>query len=113
MQNFKLVQGDDLRVNVTVVDTFGDAVDLNGATAIRWGIARRFGDSPIFTKTLDASEIVIPSDNVLYFDIENTESAGLDPGTYVHELEVTTATGQIYTPLQGRVRILPQILEAE
>ena len=112
MSNFELVQGDDLRIQVSVVDTFGDEVDINGATSIRWGIAQRFGSSPIFTKTFAAGEIVIPSDNVLYFDIDNTDSAGLSPGYYAHELEIVTATGQIYTPLQGRVRILPQILEA-
>lgn len=112
MHDFEMVQGDDLRVQVTVKDSAGDAVDISGATSIRWGLARRLGDTPLLTKTLDAGEIIIPSDNLLYFDIDNTDSAALDPGYYAHELEVITSAGLIYTPLQGRARILPQILEA-
>ena len=44
--NISMVQGDDLRVFVTVRDKSGDLVDLAGATSIEWAVSTRYGVAP-------------------------------------------------------------------
>lgn len=108
MRAIQIVQGDDVRITINVVDSFGDPVNLEGASAIKWGVAATFGGALLIEKTL--ADMTIPSASEIYFDVTDVETGGLTAGRYIHEMEVTTAGGLVYTPVQGRLEILPDIL---
>lgn len=110
-QNFEIVRGNDLRVTTEVRDNFGDPVDLSAATDVTWQVRQRAGLPLVLEKSLANGDFVFPTANSLLFDITNAESADLSGARYVHELQVTTAGGLIYSVLQGRIRVTQNIVE--
>lgn len=109
MNDIRVVQGDDLRVFISVRDNAGDPVDLTGATEIRWALARTFGDPILLEKTLAAATISLTGDNAFFFDITAAESGALSPANYKQEAEIVTAGGLRYTTVQSNFAVLPQL----
>jgi hypothetical protein len=107
--DIKMVQGDDLRVMVTVKDQDNQLVSITGAPDITWAVATLFGGVPIITKNL-SSGVTIGNDSMFYFDITAANSGALQPGVYRHEAQITTTGGLKYTTMRGTLRIDAQII---
>lgn len=102
--------GDTLVMEFTVRDPRGRPVDLTGASA-RWGVsplinARTIGAAAL-TLTSDEAEIVLSS-NVATVTLES--GSFTDVGDFVHELEITLASGASLTVARGAFKSLPAIL---
>jgi len=108
--NISMVQGDDLRVFVTVRNNAGDLVDLAGATSIEWAVSTRYGVAPILSKTEALGEIIVTGSGQLYFDITASDSGALSATSYVQEIQIVTSGGLTYTVGQGSVKIVAQII---
>ena len=107
----ELIQGDDLRVFLTIRDRDGQLVDLSGAQSIQWSAARTFGAAIDLTKTLAAGSIVVTGLGGIYFDIAAAESQLLN-GSYKQETQIVTSGGLTYTVGQGELIVKPQIIGA-
>jgi len=74
-------------------------------------VRQRAGLPLVLEKSLANGDFVFPTADSLFFDITNTESAALASARYVHELQVVTAGGLVYSVLQGRIKVIPNIVE--
>jgi len=103
--------GDDLKIDVTVNDSSGDAVDISAATVIIFGISLVKRGATIFTKTLTAG-ITITNGPLgqLRITLDAADTAGLNPRTYFHELKVVIS-GERDTVLVGNFVLLESILK--
>ena len=98
----KLTEGDTARLTVTVRDAAGAVVDLTGATAIAWQMARSaFAASPTLSKSLGSGVTVTDAMNgVFQVALAPADSADL-LGDFHHEAEVTDGAGDIATVFCG------------
>lgn len=103
--NVCMYQGDDLRLSFSVVDSYGDDVDITDATNIKWQLSSRPNSTAIISKAI-GSGVVISAPNEFYFDLAASETDAL-LGNYYHEAEITTDTGKKYTGLSGNFKIKP------
>jgi hypothetical protein len=95
--------GDDVRLEVTVTDEDGSAVDLSGATVV-WGLARRpTADAALVEKSTDTGGITITdaASGEFAIEVEATDTEGLE-GTFYHEAELTDSGGSVSTVLTGQ-----------
>lgn len=111
-QNFELFRGDDLRVFVPVVDEGGDAVDLTGATSIRWWAANSVNSAPVIQKDLDDMTLT-GSGSTFYFDLSSDETELLSPRTYYHEAEIISSEGKVYTVMHGSMKVQKDLIVGE
>jgi hypothetical protein len=107
-----MVQGDDLRVFVSIDDMDGNPINMAGAQSIQWGLSSRFGAAPILTKSRADGDIIVTGAGALYFDITAAESGALAVGQYAQEIQIVTSGGLTYTVGQGSLAIKPQIIGA-
>lgn len=95
--------GDDFVFQFTVndADNPGSVKDLTGATVI-WVLSQRQGSTPLFTKTVIGTQILIPTPTtgILQVIIEPDDTASLF-GTYWHELEIIDSSSKKHTSAYG------------
>lgn len=101
--NFTIVQGDTAILQFSVTDEDGAALDVSTASAITFEIAVSASESALVTKTLDDGISVATS--TVTVTLSPSDTAAL-LGRYVMELQITDADGNVFTPLQGKARIL-------
>lgn len=98
------VAGDSLVLEYTIRAKGGGIPDLTGAT-FKYGVApvaRRVRGSTLFTKTLGSGIAVT---DLASATVRVTVNKGdiPDAGEYYHELEVTLANSESYTPMGGQI----------
>tara|TARA_R110000782_G_scaffold34015_1_gene81601 strand:+ start:272 stop:607 length:336 start_codon:yes stop_codon:yes gene_type:complete len=108
--NISMVQGDDLRVFVTVKNNAGGLVDLAGATSIEWAASIGYGIAPILSKTEALGQVIVSGAGQLYFDITASNSGALMARSYAQEIQIVTSGGLTYTVGQGSLKIIAQII---
>ena len=112
MAKFRMTAGDSKVLEVTVVDTENEAVDITGTT-IRWQLARLATDAePLISKSV-GSGIEITDGPAGRFDVtlDPGDTADLD-GSYYYEAEVDDG-GVISTVLSGRATIDAALIKPE
>lgn len=98
-QNFEIRQGDERQLSITVYDSTGALLDLTGASArwvlisSRWGA----GASLLLSKTVGVG-ITIPdqvaSKGVCIVELDPSDTSGLEPRGYAHQLRVSQPGGE-------------------
>lgn len=112
----RYVAGDYLELAVTVVDEAGDAVDISGASAIRYGIsAIGPGGGPqgpaLVTKSLGSGiAITNGAGGIFTVTLASGDTAAL-LGTYFHEAEIIV-DGKVSTVFRGDITVAAQLLTA-
>lgn len=110
-QDFEMMAGDDKRLEVTVLDEDDVAVDLTGATAIRWKLARSVRSTALVSYSLGGNIAVIDAAagrfNVT-IDGADTESL---KGLHYHEADIVDASGKTGTVIYGTVTIRPSLVD--
>jgi hypothetical protein len=110
---YKVYQGNTDVVPVRITNkTTGAEIDVSGATDAVYGLFQP-GDDPdapeqVVEKTL-ADGISI-STSLVSITLLPEDTAELEPGTYIHELQLTLAGGAVKTVLQSQMTILPAYL---
>ncbi len=103
--NFEMFSGNTRLLEVTVLDQDDAVVDLTGAQAVDYSLAKAAGKAAIFEKTLGTGVTITDAVNgVLQITLLPADTEDLR-GTFYQELEVTDAAGRITTVLFGTVTI--------
>lgn len=98
-QDFRMVSGDDLTLQVTVRETDDTVKDLTGGS-VTWNLSREPGSSDIkVTKTGTLSD---PTNGVFTVAVDSTDEIS---GDFYHEAQFTESGGDIGTVMRGWVRI--------
>ena len=104
-QNVVTRSGDSRRLQFTVTDAAGAAVDLTGAT-ITWALATKLGGTTLLTKTIGAGITVNgASAGQFYVAVDPADTASL-AGTYYHEAEVVDALANKATVAVGTLTVI-------
>jgi hypothetical protein len=107
--NFSLTAGDTKTLVVTVRDTDGSAVNIVGAT-IHWRCAKSFNKTAAVLKSTSDGITISDGANgqmTIQLDADDTEDL---VGLYYHEIELTSAAGDVSTVLRGTMKVTPQLI---
>jgi len=107
-QDIEIIQGNSLRVNLSVVDELGQSVDLSAAEFLTWQAKSSATSAPFIEKTTQLNSFTF-NGGYCYFDINSVES-DVTAGKYKHELMLTTYDGEVYTVIQGTLTVLKSII---
>lgn len=104
-----IYKGDDRDIEVTVKGPHDENIDPAGASA-RYHIARNVDSVALVTKN---SPTIAEVDSTMEITVSLTSSDtdGLDPGKYYHEVEVVDASGKVFTVMTGNLVIKPALIE--
>jgi hypothetical protein len=109
-QDITIYAGNDVALDVSLLDEAGAALDLTG-TSLEWGMAERFADDAVLRKATPV-EIEVTDEvaglATVHLDPADTATLG---GIYRHELRLTDAGGNIVTLLTGALTIRTSILD--
>ncbi|MCU6709348.1 hypothetical protein M6D81_11580 [Paenibacillus sp. J5C_2022] len=99
-QDFTLTAGDTRNIEVTV-----DSVNLSGAT-VKWAVKKTVYDAEyVLYKDTDAGITVTgAAAGEFTIPLKPEDTAGLS-GNYVHEAEITDASGNVSTILTGTMTV--------
>ena len=114
-QDWTMVAGDSRTLRFTVTGDDGAAADLTGAQSVRWGCVRRQANgsvaSPALEKTLgDGVAVIDPAAGTIEVTLSPSDTAALPGGRYYHQLEMTSAAGDVATLATGTLMIAPDLL---
>ena len=103
--NIEMVAGNTKEIEITVVDSDGQAVDLSGYVA-RWGLFKPHGGGALVLKASATGGIDVSqaASGLLVVSLAAADTDGL-AGLYLHECEVEGPGGEIETVVQGEVRV--------
>lgn len=99
-----LIRGDSRDLTITITDEAGAPVDVSTAPTITYGIFDRGVSTALVTKALGDGISVVTSTVTVTLDPADTTS--LTPGEYFQELQIIMADGDVFTPLQGVIRLI-------
>lgn len=116
-ENISIIRGDTNRFEISVTsDLDGSVVDLTGASV--WFTLKKSRDdtdeNKIFQKTVGAGVLIAdPAGGVVRVTIEASDSVSLSPlRLYAYDLQVKTATNDIFTPISGTVSVVADVTRA-
>ncbi len=101
-QDINLFSGNTVDLIVTVTDANGVAIDLSGAT-ISYIIVSSDGQTLLTKTNAEAAEISCIV-NVITIYLLPADTASVN-GFYTHDLEITDASGNVVTSMNGSVII--------
>jgi len=106
-QDFEVFQGNDVILQVTVIDQDGTVFPLTGATPIVWKLMRELGCDPtLITKSLGSGITVTDAaGGKLEIKIDAADNLILS-GIFEHELTVTDSISDKSTVMVGTANIL-------
>lgn len=110
-QDFEMMAGDDKRLEVTVLDEDDVVVNLTGASAIRWKLARSVRSAALVSYDLTDNIAIIDATAGRFnvnLDAADTESL---KGLHYHEADIVDSTGKTGTVLYGTVTIRPSLVD--
>jgi hypothetical protein len=103
-QSFNMMAGETRKMNVTITDPSGKAINLSGAT-IQWVLKRDVSSPAIVQKTLGAGVSItdIATGKILIF-LEPTDTQNLS-GNYYHIAKLTDGLGEVSYPFKGNIYV--------
>lgn len=106
--NYRMVQGDTFQ-NVPVWKIASVPVNVTGYSALM-EVRKAVGGTVIITLSSDNGRITVGTvDGSFTLYISPEDSADLQPGEWVYDLQVTAPDGTVTTLLQGGFTITPQV----
>lgn len=101
MNDIEIIRGDTARFEVEILDQKGDPYALQS------------GDQLVFTvKKNTSTSLIILQKNIVgkTFTISHEDTANLDYGKYVYDIQLTQANGDVTTVIQpSPFEILPEV----
>ncbi len=107
---FSIDQGSDTVVNVSVSGPDGVPLDFAGASALmhmRVSVGAEVIADELSTENARIEFLSDPGTLALKFP--HADTSALDAGTYVYDLEITSASGVVTRIMEGRITIRPEI----
>lgn len=104
--NIIIDQGSDFSTTITVTDSGGDVVDLTGYTA-RGQIRKHYTSSTAVD--FDISFGVPRSEGVVTLSLSNANTTVMEPGRYVYDAELVSASGIISRLVEGIATVTPEV----
>lgn len=101
LNKMRLTKGDDATFLLTVLGADGKPINLEGCE-LMMSVAKTWDSAPSFSCTGDSEG---------YFSIEHSQTANLNCGLYVFDIQLTTAEGKINTVLKGEFEITEEITQ--
>lgn len=104
--NIVIDQGADFSTAITVTDVDGNIVDLTNYTAA--GQIRKHYTSTTavsFTITFDTPR----TDGIVNLKLSNTQTANMEAGRYVYDVELTSLGGTVSRLAEGIATVTPQV----
>lgn len=98
----ELVRGDTLRAHVDILCD-GEAYELREGDSLRFALKKSYN-----SKTVIINKVIPAETLMLTLDPEDT--AGLDGGVYVYDIELTFANGDIDTFIRDELHLLPDVV---
>ena len=108
MTDLTIVKGDDVLLEVTLVDSDGDPINLTDATVF-FTAKRSFDDSDddaVIKK--DVNNHTDAENGVTTIHITNTES-DVDPMYYYYDIQVVDSADSVQTPEKGRLIVKKEV----
>lgn len=101
MNDISMHRGDDAEFDVLVTDNTGCGdYELKDGDTLKFSMKKSIDDSEIaLTKTLDGSKLVIA----------HGDTAGLDFGSYVYDIQLTFANGKVQTIIVGNFELEKEV----
>ena len=87
-QNVTLYAGESKRITVTVLDNYGNPVDLT-SQAVAYFVRRKFGDAPTISKTDGAGITVTDALNGIFEVLLTSADTATLYGQYIHSATIT------------------------
>ncbi len=104
--NFNIEQGTTFTSDVTVTDNAGDTFDLTGYSAFG---ALSKGVSSFYTRTQFTTTITTPTTGIVTLDLTADQTAALDEGRYLFDVEIIRASDSTVTRvIEGIITIRPR-----
>ena len=103
--NLYIDQGTDFSITVDVTDSAGEALELDGYTAaaqIRKTYSSSSDSATFATSIAELSGQVTIS-------LTDTQTAALESGRYVYDLNITSAAGVVTRVIEGQAIITPGV----
>lgn len=109
-----MYRGDTAAWDFTVTEPDGTAVDLTGASGIRFTAKDRASDADadaVITRTVgDGVTVTNAAGGIVRVQLEAADTSALSaPLSLVYDLQLADASGGIYTVAAGRLEIKPDI----
>lgn len=112
-QDVTIYGGNDVAIDVSILDAVGEALDITGAS-LEWGMAPRAADDATLRKSTEGGggeiDVTDPAGGLLTVYLDPADTAELH-GEYRHELRMTDAVGKVTTLLTGTLTIRTSILD--
>lgn len=105
-QNFEMIQGDTLYINVPIYDIGNKREPLNDVSEITWAVSS-WADQPSFmTKTLTGGgvEILNSDEGYIRIELDPSDTAQLSDD-YYHECEFEFTNGDVSTAFVGNMKV--------
>lgn len=115
-QDWTMVAGDSRTLRFTITGDDGATAELSGAQSVRWGCVRRlangsFAAPPAVEKTLgNGIALNDPAGGIIEVTLSPGDTAALPGGRYHHQLELTSAAGEVATLATGTLTLVPDLL---
>lgn len=111
-QDADVYGGDDVRLDLTLLDRDGNALDLTGCSLL-WGMAPVTENAASLRKSTDDGGVTITDAVAGYaaVTLDPADTANLDACEYRHEMKLTDADGNVETVMTGRLTIRSSILD--
>lgn len=104
--NIVIDQGADFSTSITVTDAYGSIVDLSGYTG-EGQIRKHYTSTTAvdFTVTFSTPR----TDGIVTLSLSNLQTANMEAGRYVYDVELTTAGGVVTRLAEGIATVTPQV----
>jgi hypothetical protein len=113
-QNLTVYAGNDVTINIPVLDDSGNKVDLSGAT-VRWWMGKSVTatGTSIFLEKISPATITIDiatDVDTAVIALHRADTKTIKPGTYYHECEVVDSSGNVTTVTTGQFILKPVLI---
>jgi hypothetical protein len=113
MAYLKAHRGDHETYAITLSDADGDPLDLDTVTEIWFTVRCSYGAAVDIEKTLTGGGITVTDADAgtaqITLDPEDTDDFPDRRVSYPYDVQVLSSTGDIATPIRGRIRVSPDV----
>lgn len=105
-----LVRGDDWAVKLTITDDNGVALDITGN--VYWltlKTQREDADPGVIQTNITASGSPDAANGIVTISFLDTATSLVSPGRYYYDVQEVDTSGNVYTLLLGRVKVVADI----
>ena len=109
--NYKISidQGATYSLALTYKDSAGAAINLTNYTAAMQIRSSYESTTTVLSLTSSAGIVITAATGLLTITITSTQTAALTPGTYVYDLEITSASNVVTRLIQGSVIVSAEV----